>query len=284
MGRSCLRPHCWQYCRRAYSIPKLKLALPKMVRMHIYPFRKLCIKCMCVCRYHNSDDRRLEPDRCSNARSEMCSKSANQIGDNQIGTDQERTVDNRNEWWRTDNCADDTGRRNNGSRPEHWNTVVKGDGVAWTRKRSVYLRLESEHRFVGQWIGRQYGSHMGHVGQFNESESVGVASLHSEGWHRSAQQQGCHIVRLECKNVLPIYHVELVDLKQWFGLYFQCDGTLLATGSYDGYARIWTTDGRLASTLGQHKGPIFALKWNKRGNYILSAGVSLYWNKTVGIV
>lgn len=58
-------------------------------------------------------------------------------------------------------------------------------------------------------------------------------------------------------------------------LNFQCDGSLLATGSYDGYARIWTTDGRLASTLGQHKGPIFALKWNKRGNYILSAGVSI---------
>lgn len=54
----------------------------------------------------------------------------------------------------------------------------------------------------------------------------------------------------------------------------QCDGSLLATGSYDGYARIWTTEGKLANTLGQHKGPIFALKWNKRGNYILSAGVS----------
>lgn len=88
----------------------------------------------------------------------------------------------------------------------------------------------------------------------------------------------------------------------------QSDGTLLATGSYDGFARIWTEDGEpcgpragwdawrrgvsgprrvvpepvclsactpgnLASTLGQHKGPIFALKWNKKGNYILSAGV-----------
>ncbi|TMS20243.1 F-box-like/WD repeat-containing protein TBL1XR1 [Larimichthys crocea] len=50
-------------------------------------------------------------------------------------------------------------------------------------------------------------------------------------------------------------------------------GTLLATGSYDGFARIWTKDGNLASTLGQHKGPIFALKWNKKGNFILSAGV-----------
>uniref|UniRef100_A0A673MKU8 Transducin beta like 1 X-linked n=1 Tax=Sinocyclocheilus rhinocerous TaxID=307959 RepID=A0A673MKU8_9TELE len=57
------------------------------------------------------------------------------------------------------------------------------------------------------------------------------------------------------------------------------DGTLLATGSYDGFARIWTKDGNLSSTLGQHKGPIFALKWNKKGNSILSAGVDkkLMW-------
>ena len=48
---------------------------------------------------------------------------------------------------------------------------------------------------------------------------------------------------------------------------------MLATGSYDGYARIWATNGSLRSTLGQHKGPIFALKWNKKGNFILSAGV-----------
>ncbi|WJX95111.1 WD40 repeat-containing protein hos15 [Trifolium repens] len=48
------------------------------------------------------------------------------------------------------------------------------------------------------------------------------------------------------------------------------EGTLLATGSYDGQARIWTTNGELKSTLSKHKGPIFSLKWNKRGDYILT--------------
>ena len=38
------------------------------------------------------------------------------------------------------------------------------------------------------------------------------------------------------------------------------------------FVAVWCT-GKLVSTLGQHKGPIFALKWNKKGNYILSAGV-----------
>ncbi|KAF4795614.1 F-box-like/WD repeat-containing protein TBL1X [Turdus rufiventris] len=43
--------------------------------------------------------------------------------------------------------------------------------------------------------------------------------------------------------------------------------------------------GNLASTLGQHKGPIFALKWNKKGNYILSAGVdktTIIWDAHTG--
>ncbi|XP_055071368.1 F-box-like/WD repeat-containing protein TBL1X isoform X2 [Misgurnus anguillicaudatus] len=63
------------------------------------------------------------------------------------------------------------------------------------------------------------------------------------------------------------------------------DGGLLATGSYDGFARIWTKDGNLSSTLGQHKGPIFALKWNKKGNSILSAGVdktTIIWDAHTG--
>ncbi|GIY63402.1 hypothetical protein CDAR_308161 [Caerostris darwini] len=78
---------------------------------------------------------------------------------------------------------------------------------------------------------------------------------------------------------------EVPSNKDVTSLDWNSDGSLLATGSYDGLARIWTTEGRLASTLGQHKGPIFALKWNKKGNYILSAGVdktTIIWEAATG--
>jgi transducin (beta)-like 1 len=48
------------------------------------------------------------------------------------------------------------------------------------------------------------------------------------------------------------------------------DGQLLATGSYDGVARVWARNGELIHTLRKHTGPIFSLKWNRKGNYILS--------------
>ncbi|ONK60026.1 uncharacterized protein A4U43_C08F13430 [Asparagus officinalis] len=51
------------------------------------------------------------------------------------------------------------------------------------------------------------------------------------------------------------------------------EGSLLATGSYDGQARIWSKDGELKNTLTKHKGPIFSLKWNKKGDYLLSGSV-----------
>ena len=42
------------------------------------------------------------------------------------------------------------------------------------------------------------------------------------------------------------------------------DGALLATGSYDGVARLWSAaDGSLVRSLARHSGPIFSLKWAK---------------------
>ena len=63
---------------------------------------------------------------------------------------------------------------------------------------------------------------------------------------------------------LPSFHIQLVlrhciqkggtevpSNKDVTSLDWNCDGSFLATGSYDGFARIWTTDGRLSSTLGK---------------------------------
>jgi len=63
------------------------------------------------------------------------------------------------------------------------------------------------------------------------------------------------------------------------------DGSQLATGSYDGQARIWSASGTLANTLTKHKGPIFSLKWNSTGQYLLSGSVdktAIIWDAATG--
>ena len=63
------------------------------------------------------------------------------------------------------------------------------------------------------------------------------------------------------------------------------DGKYLATGSYDGQARVWDASGNLVKTLNGHKGPIFSLKWNEEGKYLLSGSVdktAIVWDVGLG--
>jgi len=63
------------------------------------------------------------------------------------------------------------------------------------------------------------------------------------------------------------------------------DGSLLATGSYDGLARVWNKDGSLRQVFDRHQEPIFALKWNRRGDLLLSGSVdktAVVWDAATG--
>lgn len=93
------------------------------------------------------------------------------------------------------------------------------------------------------------------------------------------------VQHLELRHCIQQGGTQVPSNKDVTSLDWNSEGTQLATGSYDGFARIWSSDGKLISTLGQHKGPIFALKWNKSSNYILSAGVdktTIIWNAASG--
>ena len=66
------------------------------------------------------------------------------------------------------------------------------------------------------------------------------------------------------------------------------DGSRLATGSYDGVARVWdAATGALVQTLVRHSGPIFSLRWSKSGAHLLSGSLdksAVVWEGATGKV
>lgn len=86
---------------------------------------------------------------------------------------------------------------------------------------------------------------------------------------------------------ITLHHVINEKSKDVTTLDWSSDGNFLATGAYDGIARIWTPRGQNLTTLTRHRGPIFSLKWNKRGDYLLSGSVdktAIIWDAKAGEV
>ena len=90
------------------------------------------------------------------------------------------------------------------------------------------------------------------------------------------------------EKMLKIYHLMCqIKSKDVTTIDWNADGTKLATGSYDGQARVWSTKGDLLATLAGHKGPIFSLKWNTGGDLLLSGSVdktAIVWDAATGAV
>lgn len=84
-----------------------------------------------------------------------------------------------------------------------------------------------------------------------------------------------------CKH-LPTTHAKDVSALEW-----NPDGTLLASGSYDGILRLWTPQGDLHLVMSMHQGPIFSVKWNRKGTMLLTSsadGTAIVWDLSSGKV
>ncbi|CAB1113606.1 unnamed protein product [Ectocarpus sp. CCAP 1310/34] len=91
-------------------------------------------------------------------------------------------------------------------------------------------------------------------------------------WQISPKLRGSKVAEDASRTSMVLKHSKEVGdkNKDVTTLEWNREGTLLATGSYDGVARIWSQDGALQHTLEAHEGPIFSLKWNDKGNFLLS--------------
>ena len=68
-------------------------------------------------------------------------------------------------------------------------------------------------------------------------------------------------------------------------LHWSPDGATLASGSYDGCARLWSRAGQLLTTLAGHGGPVFSLAWAPGGAHLLSGSVdrtAIVWDVACG--
>lgn len=122
----------------------------------------------------------------------------------------------------------------------------------------------------------------------NSLLASGSGDSTSRIWNIPPGPSGPKSASIASKDSIVLRHVNNQDSsKDVTTLDWNGTGTLLATGSYDGLARIWSDKGELKQTLNKHKGPIFSLKWNKRGDYILSGSVdrtAIIWDAASGEV
>lgn len=213
-----------------------------------------------------------------------------QLSNNELGDSNNGTTGNNRENQSIDNqSSSNNNQANSGGNLNHCysgrittnaqNNQFGGDHddinhLMIPEERAVILRGHDSEVFICAW------------NPINDLLASGSGDSTARIWNlQNHPTSPDEVQKLELRHCIQQGNAQVPSNKDVTSLDWNSEGTQLATGSYDGYARIWSSDGALVSTLGQHKGPIFALKWNKKGNYILSAGVdktTIIWDSATG--
>jgi transducin (beta)-like 1 len=155
--------------------------------------------------------------------------------------------------------------------------IIKGEPTVGDPKKWLHLSGHTGEVFICAWnpIDNQLasGSADGYCRLWNLSDTDGSKwdTINSQVSIRSSMCSHTSYVGERFKDVTSI---------SW-----SPDGSLLATGCYDGVIRLWDKQGVLKCMLHEHTGPIFSLKWSKCGLYLLSGShdrQTIVWNPLDG--
>jgi len=100
-------------------------------------------------------------------------------------------------------------------------------------------------------------------------------------WDVPASPNGKPVDPITCKHASGQRRSDVTTV-EW-----NSEGTLLATGTEDGIARIWTPSGDLHLVLSMHQRTIFSLRWNSKGTMLLTGSLDhsiCLWELTYGKV
>lgn len=106
--------------------------------------------------------------------------------------------------------------------------------------------------------------------------------------HSTLVREGGHLMSRSVETVVTsLFLLAGERYKDVTSLNWSPDGTQLATGCYDGVARVWSDRGTVLHELHEHTGPVFSIKWSKDGSLLLSASYdrrAVVWDAATGTV
>ena len=170
---------------------------------------------------------------------------------------------------------------NNGIHPSTVNLINETEGTR-------HLKLSGHQGEVFMCLWSPTRKHLASGSADGMCRLWNLDDMTDDKWNSGVQSDGTVSESVPISlstSILPHSNSQGEKYKDVTSVTWSPDGHFLATGCYDGLARIWDNQGKLIMLLKEHTGPVFSLKWSKTNKYILSGSYdrrAIVWDTSTG--